>query len=403
MRGYGAMRGGSLWGGGGYGSMGNQLWGSGNSWGGFARPHHRFRNYGWGGWQEPYYGGYGGYGSSNFGMSSIDSGGNFYPSSSFSYVPAAITGYTWTSGTVSAVPIKSIEPDDPKERITYKSIYKLGPDADIIEGGNIAFHLTDNAFLLAAQGKLIAVEQSSGYPTISLYPDKVLSWHLSVELDQQILGLKSAQKGKGALLNSPLVKESKEKTKALYAELSNLDKTISLLEKARNNLGQIPKTAPEPEKPPEEGATEIFASTWMLPDGKFFVVRVEDGSYVYIDSKGTYKDTKRTPLKKAYPGKFERIVFNYLKKLVKEAKSTTKDLKEDNDNTHWALEQLKAELEEEYNKNKKESTKELVDSQHKINQAIIRSEHKFAATTNQIVSMPDEVATCKKLIKTLSK
>ena len=140
----------------------------------------------------------------------------------------------------------------------------------------------------------------------------------------------------------------------------------------------------------------------MLPSGEFLVVRVEDGSFVYLDGKGTYKDNRKTPLKKAYPGKFELIVFNYLKKLVDQAPKATSDLKDDIDDTQWALEKLKEELEEEYNADGGHTAGDaLPESQARLNQAIVKSEHSFAAMSNQVNSMPAEVAAAKKLLQTL--
>ena len=399
-------------GGGGYrNNYGNQaLWGNwggarGGSWGGWARPQHRFRGYGWGGWSSPYYGAGGGYGYGGYGSYPVDVGGGMYPTSSYSYTPATVSSFTWTSGSVSAVPLKSIEPEAPKDLIKYKSKFKLGPDADIIDNGKVAFHLTDDAFLLVSDSKLVAVEQDTGAPAMQLYPDEVLVWHVAQELDQQSLGLQAAQKRKSALLNSPLVKESKDKADALNKELKNIDTTIQLLSDAKKALGKIPQEAPTPVTPPEEGAMEIFASTWMLKDGSMLVIRDADGNYVYMDGRGTYKDSQKTPLKKAYPGKFEKIVFSYLKKLVAESNNTTKNLKDDIDDTQWALEKLKAELEEEYNSTsgKDSPDQDIVESKHRIGQAILRSEHRFAAITNQIKTMPGEVEAAKNLIKTLQK
>lgn len=385
----------------GYGMDASPNWGT---WGGWARPHHRFRSYGWGAWDDPYYASAGGYGCNNYNGGTVDAAGSLYPTYTYSYIPATITGSTWSSGTVSAVPIKSIEPDDTKEKITFKSKFKLGPDADIIEGGKIAFRLLDDAFLLVNEKNVVVVDQKTGTQAISLYPDEVLIWHLGQELEKQTLGLKSALKAKTALLDSSSVKNSTEKNKALNTELENLDKTIYLLETARKNLGTIKEQIPDEDVAPAKGAMEIFASTWMLPDGNLLCARLDDGTYVYLDGKGSYKDSKRTPLKKAYPGKYEVIVFEYLKKLVAESTKTTSNLKDDIDNTQWAIEKLKEELEEEYTDKHADTANNTIDeSKRSINQAIIRSEHKFAAITNQVETMPGEVEAAKKLIAALEK
>ena len=248
---------------------------------------------------------------------------------------------------------------------------------------------------------------------MALYPDEVLSWHLIQEIDQQCLGLQSRMKQKGALLNSPSVKSSREKTRALYREINNLDATIGLLHNAKNRLGKIPKEAPAPVKPPVKDAFEIFASTWMTKDGTLLIVRLKDGSYLYLDGKAVYKDSNKTKVDKTYPGIFNKVASQYLQKLIKESKTITRNLKEDNEDAQWAIKHLKAELLERSKiTDKKDSEKDTEKSKTKksqklrakldMNQAINRSEHRLHAITEQIESMPDEVAAAKEMIKVLN-
>lgn len=393
------------------------------SWGGWARPHHRFRQYGWGGWSEPRYGGAGGYASENFASHSVDAQGGLYHSAGYSYVPAQTNNYSWPSA--NAVSQEETEPDKAANKVEYKTRYRLGPDADIINNGYIAFHLTENAYLLMQPDMIAVVDKSSGYPAMALYPDEVLSWHLIQEIDQQCLGLESRMKQKGTLLNSPSVKNSQEKTRALYKEINNLDSTIGLLHNAKNRLGQLPREAPNPVKPPVKEAFEIFASTWMTKDGTLIISRLNDGSYIYLDGKGIYKDVNKTKLDKSYPGIFKKVVSQYLQKLIKESKSITKNLKDDNEDALWAIEHLKAELLEQSKKTEKKDDEDSRDNQKQktnkenektknkknqklrakldMNQAINRSEHRLHAISKQIESMPDEVAAAKKMLKVLNK
>ena len=373
------------WGGWG-GIRGRHRWGTA---GGFARPNHRFVEYGWGGWSTPYYGTGAGYSSKSFSEHSIDAAGNLYPPNSYRF-------------STSVANLKPIEEDIPDKKIECKSKYRLGPDADILKDGKIAFHLTPTAFLMASNNKIVVVDETTKYSGIVLYPDKVLMWHLAQEIDQQSMGLKAAIKRKGALFNSPIIKASKEKTKELHTELDNIDKTIALLDAARNNLGKVDKLAPGQEAPPEPGAIEIFSSTWMSADGKFVIAKLEDGSYIWIDGKGVYTDNKKTALKRQYPGIFVKVVFDYLNILVKESKIATKNLKEDKKNTRWALEKLKSDANKNKSPKSSKSQFHLEISKQHVNQAILRTQHRDAAITSQLSSMPKEIAIAKILIKSLS-
>ena len=130
----------------------------------------------------------------------------------------------------------------------------------------------------------------------------------------------------------------------------------------------------------------------MLKDGKFVIIKRKDGSYAYIDGRGIYADRSKSPLKTDYPDKFELVVWNYLDNLVKEAPDTKANLEEDIDSTKWALEQLSSEINDAKSEEESQDSKEAV---RRISEAMSRTKNRHSAITNQLETMPDEIAAAK--------
>ena len=241
----------------------------------------------------------------------VDEEGGMYEGRDYNMpIPPAVGGggYTWTSGTAK---IKS--PDEvkkaqkPVETVQTHSRYRLGPDADVLDGGHIAFHLTKDAFLYVTSDNTKVVDRKTGQVVMTLATDPTLLWHVASELRRQSLGLKAAllnktslsdQKKYELLTQAHLVDSAKDKTPASEAlktetkdvtsdkktdakdpgysqpkkseeedpsstgeahktirltddqqqfdanEIENLHKTISLLDLTSKNLGKIPEAPP---------------------------------------------------------------------------------------------------------------------------------------------------------------
>ncbi|MBK9145375.1 MAG: hypothetical protein IPM23_23120 [Candidatus Melainabacteria bacterium] len=364
--------------------------------GGWARPYHRFYGYGWGGWYAPGYGVGMGYAADDVDRQIIDDEATMYAGADYGYAPAAIPGGGATSASVEGEIVRKAAGQPPK--IVYRARYKLGPDADVLEDGKIAFRLTDDAFLLVTDTNLLVIDEKSGQPVMELYPDPTLMWHLGSELKQQALGLGAALERKKAQLDNKAVIDSPDKAAKLAREIKNIADTVALLSKAGKNLGALPEDPPRPVEPPDSDAIEIFASVYMLRDGKFVIIKREDGSYAYIDGRGIYADRSKSPLKTGYPDKFELVVWNYLDNLVKEAPDTKANLEEDIDATKWALEQLSSEIGDARSKEESQDSQEAV---RRITEAMSRTKNRHSAISNQLETMPDEIAAARLTMDTL--
>jgi hypothetical protein len=391
-------------------------WGTGRmyapgAWGGWARPRNRWWNTGWGGWSEPCYGGPG----TGFvpGSAPVDQEGNVYPSANYNIGGLSLGQYAGHSAseTVSAE-IKK-KPDIEPVRmnaVSTKSVYKLGPDTDVLDNGNVAVRLNDASFLIVDSEKTSVVDQKTGVPVILLYTDPLLLWNLSYELKRQASGLKASMMSKQATLKTSGSKQntagdltsSSQKASASGSlapsskspESENLEWIIAQLEKAQTKLGEVPEQPPGKDAYPVPDCVELFASVWLLKDGTFILFKQPDGSLIYMNDRGTYTDRGKTARSLPYPDTFELAVYGYLKTLLKEYKPTVSKLTEDKEDTEWALSKLREVSDPEADQ---------LESQRRLAEAVARSERRLDVIQKQIQIMPDEVEAARKALAILDK
>lgn len=348
------------------------------AWGGWARPGNRWVRTGWGGWSEPYYGGPG----SGYipGSQPVDEEGTSYPPVNYNIGPLSLGQYAGHSAaeTVSAEIKKKpdIEPARMKA-IPTKSVYRLGPDTDVLENGSVAVRLNDNTFLLVDSTQTLVVDQKSGVPSIALFSDPLLLWNIANELKRQSLGLKA----------STMNKSVSDKTK-------NTAWILEQLAIAEKKLGPVPDNAPSENALPVQDAVELFASVWLLKDGSFILYKQQDGALVYLNDRGTFSDRGKTIRNVGYPDTFELAVYGYLKTLVDEYKPTVSKLADDKEDTEWALSKLKEVSDPDEDK---------LESQRRLAEAVARSERRLDVIQKQINVMPEEVDAAKKALAILDK
>lgn len=346
-------------------------------WGGWGRPGNRWVNTGWGGWYEPMYGAPGSsYDSSS---QSVDAAGNVYPNQNYNISGIDLGAYAGHSAseTVSAE-IKAkpaIEPVRMKPVAT-KSVFKLGPDTDVLDNGGVAVRLNDDTFLLVAPKQTLVVDQKTGVPSMALYTDPLLLWNLADQLKKQADGLRNTQGSVQTNAND------------------SAKNIVALLEQAYEKLKPIPAKAPTQPANPAPDMVELFAGVWLLTDGSFIVYKQPDGSIVYMNNRGTFSDRGKTARAMAFPDTFETAVFGFLKTLVDQYQPTLSKLDEDKEDTEWALSKL-AEV--------SEPDLEQVDAEQRLAQAVARSERRLTVLTSQIKIMPDEVDAAKKTLTMLDK
>lgn len=371
-----------------YGRWGRNRYAGQASWDGWARPRNRFHRYGWGGWYQPASGG-AGYAYVNREQQAIDEEGNLYPAAPYNVGALGLSAYDAgiSASQVVSAEIKTrpdIEPTRMKP-VNTKSVYKLGPDVDILESGNVAVRLNDDTFLLVDSKQTLVVNQKTGVPAIALYTDPLLLFNIAYELKRQSMGLHAA------MINSIDVNSS---TSATKPSVENMEWTLEQLQKAKSKLGPVPDTPPKQAPDPVPDAIELFASVWLLKDGSYVLYKQLDGSLVYMDSKGTFADRGKTARQAPYPDTFELSIYGFLKTLIADYQPTMKRLAEDKDDTEWALSKLN-----EVN----ETNDDKVETAKRLEQAVARSERRLGIIDSQLNSMPDEVDAAKKALSMLEK
>jgi hypothetical protein len=235
-----------------------------------------------------------------------------------------VASYNWP-GKDDETPVKGRASRIPAAQAS-DSDYRLGPDTDVLADGSIVLHLTDEAYLLVKPGALEVVEQGSGSVLMKLFPDENLFIQLSSELERQSLGLKAHLAGRLDLRSGSLEFKGKKLIEDGQSarESGNLRYAIALLEKARANLGDVSGLVAydKPALPDFEGksqaASEVFASVYMLDDGRRLALRQPDGNFLYLDSKAVYAQPRGDASLPAfsYPSHFMSVVGTYLTSLV---------------------------------------------------------------------------------------
>jgi hypothetical protein len=395
-----------------YGRWGRNRFDGVGAWGGWGRPNNRWIRTGWGGWAAPYYGGPG-YGYDR-NAQSVDEEGTVYPSTNYNVGSIDLGAYAGHSAseTVSAE-IKSkpaIEPVRMKP-VSTKSVYKLGPDTDVLDNGSIAVRLNDKTFLLVHSEQTLVVDQKTGVPSMALYTDPLLLWNLSHEIKRQSLGLKASVMSKQSALTASTDGAASVAGQDIGAgtgsapppatgaskaaqEIENMEWTLEQLDRAQTKLGKVPDQPPNQAALPAPDMVELFASVWLLKDGSLISFKQPDGTLVYMNNKGTFCDRGKTARSVAYPDTFELAVYGFLKTLINEYKPSISKLNEDKEDTEWALSKLAEVSDPEVDQ---------LESQRRLAEAVSRSERRLSVINSQIRIMPDELDAAKRALAMLDK
>lgn len=340
-------------------------WGSYGHWGhyGWARPGHAWGWGGWGGWggyggwSVPVYAGGGGFlnvnlGSNNsnnstpgnsttnnYSQQSVDEEGNTYPARTYNYAQNQNDNNDDGDDQTAS----NSQDNGPVDRAT--ADYRLGPDTDILPSGQVAIKLTDGAYLMITPQKMQIIDQASGKKIISLANDDSLIFNISREIERQQKGLQSAAQSKQSSINWSQNAGFNNQTGDEQTEADNIQSAVDRLAKAAQNIPPAPEKQPQMQ-PPLPGAIEVFASTYMSPDGKWVIFKRADGSLAYMNGKNWYSDMGVTPIKKPYPTAFKSVVQSYLSGLVKDSAKEQASLQQDQQEVGEQMQQLKQELQQ---------------------------------------------------------
>ncbi|MBX9692334.1 MAG: hypothetical protein K2Z81_08125, partial [Cyanobacteria bacterium] len=257
----------------------------------------------------------------------VDEQGNRYPARQYNMNPGAMSDYHGESD----------ESSDDSTAQKKHAPYRLGPDTDILDDGKVVMHLTESGYLVLNSDRFLVMDQKTGKPIMSLYGDPSLLFHVNREIRRQQHSIEAAALANSADLDSNAAPRVKQ-------DVAKMRQHAELLKKAADILGELPDAAPKPSSPPAGGAIELFVSTWLLPDGRFILLKRPDGSVQYLDGKALYSDAGKTRLSDPYPNEFKTLLVAYMSNLNKQTAAVRAGLAQAKQEVQTRLTQLNQDL-----------------------------------------------------------
>jgi spermidine synthase len=257
----------------------------------------------------------------------VDEGGQLFPSRRFRLRNRYLLGgslflHHRHHGSRHATPS-----DAPAEA---ESVFRLSPEADVLNDGRIAISLSDRTFLMLDGDDLTVIDTASGDEVMALHRPANLVFRLHRELDRQHRGLVKTIKAKQAwnawvswVSFAPWYQGDQAELAAMQAMEGNLLNAL-------NRLGFLPGVDADPPAPPVAGSHELFTSVWLLPDASGVAVHLADGAVALLDERewGALPGSGRD-VDPRYPAAFRRAVVDVLTTMVKDADGTYRSLTED--------------------------------------------------------------------------
>lgn len=400
---------------------------------------------GWGGWYVPNYAAGNGFVNLNLdsnNATTVDEEGNNYPARKYNTAQIDNDANYYENSVSPPAQIAN------SQMQSNPSNYRLGPDTDVIAGGKVVMHLTDNSYMLLAPDKTLVMDQQTGKPIMSLYADPSVLSHVHSELARQTHGLEAALESKqnsmhwadstqmsgnsaaGGAGNNNETEDTQSATDS-ENEIKNMQATLALLKQASCNLGSVPPGPQKPAAAPMDGAVELFAGTWLTPDSNYVIVKRPDGSFDYLNNTQWFSDEGKTPMQTPFPRKFKEAVVAYINGMVKESDAAQADMmreKQEASDRLTALHEKLQDLEQpagnsqqtagtanespatggatqlaenvkggpENNNRDPEESAQPTEATRRLKMAIRRTHARLAAVDKQLAAMPQEVAVAKK-------
>jgi spermidine synthase len=178
------------------------------------------------------------------------------------------------------------------------SIFRLGPQVDLLTDGNIAVPLTESAYFLIAPEYTHVVEQANGSVTMRLHSEASVLGLTKTEVDRQCAQLQS---GIAVGANAERIKEATESLQKAKEKF------------AARDLDQVSTSVPQ-----VSSAASLFPGVWLVEGGKFVAIKREDASIVYLDRDKLYSDLGLTEIDGDYPASFKSVLVSYLSKMSRD-------------------------------------------------------------------------------------
>jgi spermidine synthase len=286
--------------------------------------------------------------------------------------------------------------------------YRLTPETDILSDGRTVVSVTADSYLLLGDEVTLLTERETGQPLLYLTRDPAQLWQTVAEIERQRTGLQQSARAKETWLAWVGWLQFAHWQGDDQRELSGLQRTVGLLERARFLLGPVPSEPPAPLAAPGNGAVELIAGVWLLPDGSGLVVRQPDG-LAYLDGQAWYLDSARRQRKpEPYPEGFKRVVLTLLGEQVKEQAATTARLQMELSELQTELSELRQDKTEYDQIAQRDGPQERVEygtdelavaeAQRRTNEAIARAERQLGLMQSRLNRLPQEVELARRTL-----
>jgi len=313
-----------------YGKGGEEVGSFGSEPGGFSRPlHTSYDSFD----AEPSIASGSGFRSRSYGNSYVDETGMLYRSHYYNYCSCRYGRR------------------EPTHRVVQtKAIFKLSPEADVLEDGRVAINLVENAaFMLLYEGFSTVIDAKTSNAVVDLAPDQSLLWRVHKEVERQINGLKKSYELKRQWIAWFSWLDFMPWYEDDQVELQNLHDMQPILELALKNLGPVPDyapgTPPTPVPPPVSGAIEIVSEIYLLPDASTVALRLPTGLAFMTDTNWYKEESLKSQITDPpYPGDFKNVLRVMLKQQIADATLTETRLQKNLDEANKTMNSLDSDL-----------------------------------------------------------
>jgi spermidine synthase len=224
------------------------------------------------------------------------------------------------------------EADDARHRLeTSHGVFRLSPEADMLEDGRVAIQLTDAAYLFLDPDVTSVIDSQTGESIMELSADPAQLWRVQKEIDRQKAGIVNSLAAKQEWINwvdwlgfMPWRDDD-------LTEMKNLFDMSDRLSAAQKRLHSESSTAPPLFTPPVADAIEVINTIWLVPDGLSVFIWLPENKFAYMNGTNWYSDPQLTkPLTNPpFSPKFKNVVKALLLKENKEQDSTQQSLTRD--------------------------------------------------------------------------
>lgn len=240
--------------------------------------------------------------------------------------------------------------DSSRRVVQTRAVFKLSPEADVLEDGRVAINLVENAaFMLLYEGFSTVIDVKTSNAVVDLAPDQAMLWRVHKEIERQINGLRKSYELKRQWIGWFSWLDFMPWYDDDQVELQNLHDMQPVLETALKNLGPVPDyapgTPPAPSEPPVSGAVEIVSDIYLLPDASTVALKLPTGEAFMNDTNWFKEATFKTPITDPpYPADFKNVLRAMLKQQIADATVTENRLQKNLDDANKTMNSLESDL-----------------------------------------------------------